>query len=51
MEKIQVELNTDVSESKSKPCKYNFINFSDTCIYTFLKPKMVFLIYLVLYGL
>lgn len=29
MEKIQVELNTDVSESKSKPCKYvlNFIHF------------------------
>lgn len=25
MEKIQVELNTDVSESKSKPCEYIFI--------------------------
>lgn len=24
MEKIQVELNTDVSESKSKSCEYNY---------------------------
>lgn len=51
MEKIQVELNTDVSESKSKPCKCIFTLLFHFFLEIYIILKIVSLIYLVLYGL